>query len=268
MIYGARSDGMKRQFILGAILLTASVGVSQAMAQDLPAGTKVTINYFQRFVIDGGFITWGILIPLSIITLALIIDHAWRTRASKLMNPDLLQDISIAIRRGDANTAWQLANENETFLSEVVRKGFAGAAGGRETAEYAIIEASEEQATRLFSRIEYLNIIGNVSPMIGLFGTVYGIILAFNSLAEIVHQGGVTRADQLAEGISVALVTTFWGLIIAIPALGMYGLFRNRIDAVAARTVTSVMELIRMTDDETRENLKVLSEAEQTENDK
>ncbi len=259
---------MTRWFNLFAILIVTGNFVSPVLGQNLTQSPKVTINYFQRFVLDGGIITWGILIPLSIITLALIIDHAWRTRASRLMNADLFHDISQALRRGDADTAWHLANEDETFLTEVVRRGFAEAGNGHEAAEYAIIEASEEQAARLCSRIEDLNIMVNVSPMIGLFGTVYGIILAFNSLSEIVHQGGVTRADQLAEGISVALVTTFWGLVIAIPALGMYGLFRNRIDAIAAKTATQVMELNQLMDEETRESFKAFASAAKGENGK
>jgi biopolymer transport protein ExbB len=252
-----------RRFLLCSIFLT--VLTSPVWAQEQPPGETVTINYFQRFIIDGGFITWGVLIPLSIVTMALILDHAWRTRPSRLMNNDLLHDLDSALRRGDANTAWHLAHEENTFLSAVVRRGLAEAGSSREAVEYAVIEASEEQATRLFSRIEYLNIIGNVSPMIGLFGTVYGIILAFNRLAEVAHQGGVTRADQLAEGISIALVTTFWGLIIAIPALGLYGLFRNRIDAIAAKTANSVLDLIRNVDADTRDELQGLANAKQSE---
>ncbi|NLE28286.1 MAG: MotA/TolQ/ExbB proton channel family protein [Phycisphaerae bacterium] len=225
-----------------------SVVPTVVIAQTPGAGETVSIDYFQRFVRDGGFITWGILIPLSMITLALILDHAWRTRSSRLLNKDLLHDISGAMRRGDVRAAWDFAHQDETFLGEVVSRGLKSLPTSHEAAEYAIIEATEEQATKLLGRIEYLNIIGNVSPMIGLFGTVYGIILAFNTLSEVAQQGGVTRADQLAEGISIALVTTFWGLIIAIPALGMYGLFRNRIDAVSAQAASRVLEMIRNVD--------------------
>ena len=83
-------------------------------------------------------------------------------------------------------------------------------------------------------RIEWLNLIGNISPMIGLFGTVTGMIQAFYELVEISAAGGVTNAAQLADAISLALVTTFWGLAIAIPALAAFAILRNRIDALAA----------------------------------
>jgi len=236
---------------------------AMAMAQEQQPAEKVSLNYFQRFVLDGGFMTWLILIPLSIITLAIILEHAWRTRSSQLLNQDLLDDISIAVRKGDIKSAWDLAGAEDTFLTTVVRRGLSELPNSQEAAEYAIIETAEEQATRLFSRIEYLNIIGNVAPMIGLVGTVYGIILAFNTLADVVRQGGVTRPDQLAEGISIALVNTFWGLLIAVPALAMYGLFRNRSDAVAAQTATSVIELCKDVKPDMVDQLRALVDREE-----
>jgi biopolymer transport protein ExbB len=141
-------------------------------------------------------------------------------------------------------------SEEETFFSSVLRHGLAELSESHDAAEYAIIEASEEQASRIFSKIEYLNIIGNVSPMIGLIGTVYGIILAFNTLADIVRQGGVSRPDQLAEGISIALVNTFWGLIIAVPALAVYGFLRNRVELLASEAAGLATDLIRSIDPE------------------
>ena len=83
-------------------------------------------------------------------------------------------------------------------------------------------------------KIEWLSLIGNVSPMVGLFGTVFGMIKLFDT---IVVAGGQPQPAQLAGGISVALVTTFWGLSIAIPALAIYGVFRNRIETLVSDAV-------------------------------
>jgi len=239
--------------------LIVTVFASTALAE-APA-EKVSLNYFQRFVVDGGIMTWVILIPLSVVTLAMLRGQGVWTRPWQVMNEDLFDQISESLKRGDAKTALQLANQEDTFLSAVVRRGLNELPAGQQTAEYAVIESSEEQASKLFSQIEYLSIIGNVAPMIGLVGTVYGIILAFNTLAEVVRQGGVTRPDQLAEGISIALVNTFWGLLIAVPALAMYGLFRNRIDATAGKIATSVIDLLKRVQPETVEELRNLSES-------
>ena len=108
-----------------------------------------------------------------------------------------------------------------------------------------IAESLQDQASALLRRIEWLNLIGNVSPMVGLFGTVYGMIKLFNT---IVMAGGEPQTVQLADGISVALVTTFWGLFIAIPALAVHGVFQNRIEALvndAVMEAESIMPEIR-----------------------
>jgi biopolymer transport protein ExbB len=83
----------------------------------------------------------------------------------------------------------------------------------------------------LYRKIEYLNIIGSISPMIGLFGTVYGLIRVFASISAA---GGIPEPALMAEDISIALVTTFWGLLVAIPAMSVYALFRNRIELISA----------------------------------
>jgi len=243
--------------VRGLAGLAVLVSAAPAWAQE--SSGPVPFSYFKRFVLDGGVITWGILIPLSVITLALILDHLWRTRASRLLGGDLYHDLTSALTRGDVRRAWELAREEECFLTYVIRRALVELPAGHEAAEYAVVEAVEEQTTKLLGRIEYLNIIGNVSPMIGLFGTVYGIIVAFNTLADVARMGGVSRADQLAQGISVALVTTFWGLVIAIPALGMYGLFRNRVDAVGARVASHVLGLLRAVKPEDIEDLRALT---------
>jgi biopolymer transport protein ExbB len=89
--------------------------------------------------------------------------------------------------------------------------------------------------------IEWLNLIGNVSPMVGLFGTVFGMIKLFDA---IVTAGGQPQPAQLAGGISVALVTTFWGLFIAIPALAIHGVFRNRIETLANDAVIEAEHIV------------------------
>jgi biopolymer transport protein ExbB len=117
------------------------------------------------------------------------------------------------------------------MLGQAVHAGLQEAGAGPDAIRRGIEDSIAMTTSRLLRKIEYLNIIGNVAPMIGLFGTVYGMILAFNKLRSL-H--GVPNPGELAWGISVALVTTFWGLLIAIPALSVYAISRNRIDGAAA----------------------------------
>lgn len=243
--------------IVVVMFAIAIPALAQAGADD-----EITINYFDRFVVDGGLITWCVLIPLSVVTVALILEHLLSIKSTKLLNHEDYDRLAGAVGQGDLAGAWRIIGENDHFTFAVLRRGMAELANSYVSAEYAIIEATEEQATKLLRKIEYLNIIGNISPMIGLLGTVYGIILAFNKQVEIVRKGGVTQPDQLAEGISIALVTTFWGLIVAIPALAVYGLLRNRIDALAAQIANMALDVIRAVKPEQRESLrKIVDEA-------
>jgi biopolymer transport protein ExbB len=102
-------------------------------------------------------------------------------------------------------------------------------------------DATAEQAARLFRRIEYLSVIGNIAPMVGLLGTVTGMLLAFKQVADTEGSAG---AAQLAGGIYQALVTTVTGLIIAIPALGAFALFRSRVDQLVAEAAYAALHAL------------------------
>src|SRR5262249_9921943 len=103
--------------------------------------------------------------------------------------------------------------------------------GGWGEIEKAMEESLAEQAARLFRRVEYLHVIGNIAPMVGLLGTVTGMLLAFKQVADTEGNAG---AAQLADGIDQALVTTVFGLIIAIPSLAAFALMRSRVDELVA----------------------------------
>jgi biopolymer transport protein ExbB len=107
--------------------------------------------------------------------------------------------------------------------------------------EKAMEETLAEQAARLFRRVEYLSVIGNLAPMLGLLGTVAGMIIAFRQVA--ISQGAAGAGD-LASGIYSALVTTVAGLVIAIPALGALAIFRNRIDQLMAESAYVAQQVI------------------------
>ena len=105
----------------------------------------------------------------------------------------------------------------------------------------ALEQTADERATARLRRIELLNVFGQVCPMIGLFGTVYGMILAFGA---IVASGGSADPVALAGGIGTALTTTFWGLVVAIPALAGYATLRNKIDELTVEATIVGEEIL------------------------
>jgi len=113
----------------------------------------------------------------------------------------------------------------------VLRAGFAEVDGGWTAVVKGMEDAIAQQSAQLFRKIEYLSVIGNIAPMVGLLGTVIGMIFAFQ---EVANAEGAARAAQLAEGIYTALITTVGGLLIAIPSLAAFAIFRNRVDQLVA----------------------------------
>ena len=110
-------------------------------------------------------------------------------------------------------------------------QGLAEVEGGWSAVEKALEDATAEQSARLFRKLEYLSVLANIAPMVGLLGTVVGMIMAFKQVAETQGSAG---AGDLAEGIYTALVTTVAGLLIAIPSLGAFAIFRSRVDQFVA----------------------------------
>ena len=195
-------------------------------------------SYFQRFFLDGKAIVWFVLMPLSVVTFSLIVQYFLVIRRSKLLPPTLINRMQ---QLENAKSALEELQQQDNFLSRTLLAGLAQADRDRDARDHAMFEALEQQSTSMLRKIEWLNIIGNVAPMIGLFGTVWGMIEAFN---RIVQAQGQPEPERLADAISIALVTTLWGLFTAIPALAAYGSLRNRIDAITAETSVTAEALM------------------------
>lgn len=184
---------------------------------------------------------WGILkaggpvgvviMLLSIGAVALVIEHIMTIREPVLMPPGLGEEVRELLADGKLGAARQRCRMEPSFLSYVLEAGLAEADGGWPAVEKATEDAAADQSARLFRKIEYLSVIGNIAPMLGLLGTVIGMILAFHKVAST--QGAV-QAGDLAQGIYLALVTTVEGLIVAIPSLAAFAVFRNRVDQLVA----------------------------------
>ena len=246
------SEGMNKSLLTKTFALTAGLaGVVAAIyfvTRGLAGGSDRSgelPTFFEQFVIAGGPIVWFVLLPLSLITVYLAALYFLTIRRSRLLPDGTVAGIAGAIRQfGLGRLEARLADRND-LVGVAVAKAVSAGRGDWFRIRNILAESLQDQASALLRRIEWLNLIGNVSPMVGLFGTVYGMIKLFNT---IVLAGGEPQTVQLADGISIALVTTFWGLFIAIPALAVHGVFQNRIEALvndAVMQAESIMPEIR-----------------------
>jgi biopolymer transport protein ExbB len=178
----------------------------------------------------GDLIMWA-LFGLSLTAAYLVFENLMTIRRKVLMPPGMAENVRRLVTEGRLAEAEQLCRTTPSFLSFVLLNGLAEHEGGWQSVEKALEDSTAEQAARLLRRIEYLSAIGNIAPMLGLLGTVTGMIGAFQTVART---QGTAGAGDLARGIYEALVTTVGGLVIAIPALGAFAIFRNRVDELVA----------------------------------
>jgi len=220
---------------IGTVLTLSSV----ALAQE--AGQATTKSWFWWFVWPGGGIIGILLILIDMATWALIIEHFMNIRRTTILPDPVQQQIDQMVGEKRYRDVIEYTSTEPSMLSYVIHQSLTEAAHGYGAMERAMEEGAEERTTKLLRKIELLNIIGNVGPMLGLLGTVFGMIMAFS---KIVEEAGMPQPEKLAESVGIALVTTFWGLIVAIPALAVYALMRNRIDALASETMTAAQSVL------------------------
>ena len=171
-----------------------------------------------------------VILGLSMAMVALIVEHLLTIRRGSLMPDGLAESVAAMVATGRFAEADQLCREQPSFLGAVLAEGLAEAPLGYRAVEKSMEDASAERAARLFRKIEYLSVIGTLATMLGLLGTVWGMIVAFQEFATKLNP----PVSELAPGIYQALVTTLMGLGVAVPALAAFAIFRNRIDELVA----------------------------------
>jgi biopolymer transport protein ExbB len=221
-----------RNMLACLILLVAlpSVAFAQAKVPQPAPAAEAPANGFFDMIKAGGWVGHTILL-LSVVAVSLSIEHLLTIRRATLLPAGLAEKVRDLLRAGRTAEAEQACKMQPSALGYVLQTGLAEVEGGWTIVEKAMEDAVAEQAARLYRKAEYISVIGNIAPMLGLLGTVIGMIEAFS---EVAATQGTARAADLAEGIYLALVTTVEGLVVAIPALAVFAIFRSRIDGFVA----------------------------------
>ena len=167
-----------------------------------------------------------IFLALSFTLVALFVMNLLTARRENVVPLQLVEGFEACLNDKRYQDAFELAKSDESFLGQVLAAGLVKLSTGYQQAIEAMQEVGEEESMKLDHRLSYMALIGTISPMIGLFGTVYGMIQSFNVIANTETQ---PKPSELADGISTALFTTLVGLAIAIPAIAAYNILRNRV---------------------------------------
>jgi biopolymer transport protein ExbB len=200
-----------------------------------------------------GGIVGGLIFLLSLTMVYLIIEQLLSIRRSSLMPTDLAKSVHRHLTERKLPEAQQQCQTQPCFLSNVLNAGLSVVDFGYQDVEKAMEDTATEQAARLFRKIEYLHLIGTLAPMLGLLGTVWGMITAFMEFESKANPA----VSELAPGIYRALVTTMMGLTVAVPAFASFAIFRNRIDElVAEASLTAEHVFVDYRRDEARRKKK------------
>lgn len=220
------------------------LGVAVALGAEGDAPAAAPDKNFWDLIVEGG----PFMIPLallSIATLFFIVQNFLSLRENVLLRPDLLPGFIQLMKDKKVLEAHTICKENETLFTYVFAAGLERCSKRGEInfgkVKEGIEEASTEEVSKFMRPIDYLSIIGATAPMLGLLGTVSGMIKAFQTIGT----GGMGDPAKLAGNIGEALMTTATGLVIAIPAMLFYYYFRNNFiksTATLARNIGALLD--------------------------
>ncbi|MFY8215181.1 MAG: MotA/TolQ/ExbB proton channel family protein [Chthoniobacterales bacterium] len=213
-----------RRFLLPILTLAVFLLPMSLRAADGELPEQMSIL---QTILHGGpliVMIWIAILGTSITMVTFIIQLFLVLRIEKLAPTALIASIKATLDAGNYQEAWEICRANKTYLANVLSGALERIGRGKDAVETALIEHGQREATILKTQNSYLSVIGVVAPMIGLLGTVIGMMGAF----AVLGQSGVSDPRKLALSIGEVLMATASGLFIAIPAFIFYYYFRNR----------------------------------------
>lgn len=222
----------------------AAPAVSEAPA---PAASPTAPQQVQKLTLmvmiqQGGFILW-VIMGLGFVGTVWAIYLLATVTTRREVPSNLAKRAQAQVRAGDIRGAFQMCAERDELLANVLRAGLKMAGHDRYVIQEAMESEGERGASALWQRISYLNNIANVAPLLGLLGTVWGMMLAFSSIA---FETGEVRSLSMAYSVSMAMITTAGGLVVAIPALGVYYYLRGRVVGIIAAVEAQATEFVEL----------------------
>ncbi len=207
-------------------------------------GEKQVSGSFISVVMDSGFVgicIWLMLFATSIFTLWLVVDALLNVRHSKFCPDSMVAETQKGLDAGNVEYALTVCRDNSSLFTTIMNSSLSKVNRGFEVMEETANAAIEVEEEKIMQRINYLNLCGAIAPMLGLLGTVTGMVSAFFTLGS---STGVEKAQLLALAISQALYTTAAGLIISVPALVAFNIFKNKATTLVISTEMQVTEIL------------------------
>jgi biopolymer transport protein ExbB len=211
-----------RTLAVGAPLLLAS----SLLAQGSQSSGEQPSIISEIFAYENAGLIGYVIVVMSVVAVALIIENFMTIKREKLAPPDLLDELEALFDAENFQEAVELCEQEKNYLTNCVGAGLSKLGHSFETMQTALREMQTEESVKLFQKIGWLSLISAIAPMMGLFGTVTGMFVTFSTIAAA---GGSVSPAILASGIKMALITTIFGLTVAIPVGVAFYTLRNRV---------------------------------------
>lgn len=231
---------MKRAGMLWVLLVMMTCSVT-AHAQG-PVEEPAARHSMLDLVRAGGPVGYAIIL-LSFCGLALVVDSFLKLKDQRLVPQNLAQQVHELTSKGRFEEVLSLCKTHDSMLARIIAGGLSDGKLGLDAVREGLEQQGVMEVTQLRERIGYIGLIASVAPMLGLLGTVTGMIASFRLLGEA---QGAARPDELALGISQALVTTCMGLVVAVPLMFFYAFFRNRITRIGNEAAAVGEKMLRL----------------------
>ncbi|HOJ69263.1 MAG TPA: MotA/TolQ/ExbB proton channel family protein [Candidatus Hydrogenedentes bacterium] len=214
-------------------------GTSTSRSPESRVPERLTLMMMIR---QGGIILW-ITMALGFIGLALAIYLLITLNVSREVPASFVKRAHAQLRAGDLKGAFQMCQDREETIAKVLRAGLKMAGHDRYVVQEAMESEGERAASALWQKVSYLNNIATVAPLLGLLGTVWGMMQAFSSIALDAAQ---VKGLTMAYSVSQAMITTAGGLIVAIPCMMIYFYLRGRVLRIIAELEAQASEFVEL----------------------
>lgn len=184
----------------------------------------------------------AVLLIISIYFVALVVQLFLELREQVVCPPDLQEQAEQLLQKRDYNGIYKLCKENTSELGQLIAAGMAALSGGLSEARESVDRLGETLTVEMEKRISMLAVIGSLGPMIGLLGTLKGMIASFGTIAM---SGAQMKASEVAGGISEALLITFEGVALSVPAIYFFAVFKNRVSTFSLMAINRADDFIR-----------------------
>jgi len=207
---------------------------------------------FAELFEQGGALMWGIL-AASIVGAAVFMERLWSLQRSRVLPRDFVDRVRGLVGRRMTSEALVLCEENKSSIAAVMAAAIRTHDHGKGRAEIkeAVEEVGNREIAHMDRNVEIIGTVAQASPLMGLLGTVIGMIFVFQDFVESYKEGTV-GPDSFAEGIWQALITTAFGLTVAIPMLVAYKYLQGRNDRLIVDMEEDAMGLVDLLEDAAR----------------